>query len=254
MTAIGMLLGDAGRVFIVFVRVAAILAFLPGFSASYVSPRIRLLFALLLSVLLAPALADRLPPLPAAWSGIAGLVLGEALIGVFLGILPRIALAAMQTAGTFISYFASLANALVQDPVADQQSATLAGFYGVLALVLIFVTDLHHLMLAGLAGSYQAFPAGGLLVIGDAADAVRGAVTASFAVGLGLSTPALIACVLSNVALGLLGRLMPQLNVFFFGLPIQISLQLVVMMLTFTGMSIVFLPFFVRSIPASGLS
>jgi flagellar biosynthetic protein FliR len=247
-------LTNGALVFLVFIRVGAILAFLPGFSASYISPRIRLLLALALSVVLAPTLAGELPPLPKSLAAAAGLILSEALIGVFLGVIPRIALAAMQAAGTFTAYFASLANALVQDPVADQQSATLAGFYGVMALVLIFVTDLHHLMLAGLADSYRAFPAGTGLLAGDAAAAVIRAVAASFAIGLTLSLPALIGALLSNIALGLLGRLMPQLNVFFFGLPIQISLQLTIMMLTFTGMGIVFLNFFSDTLTLFGSS
>lgn len=246
------ILAEAAPVFVVFVRVGTLLAFLPGFSAAYVSARIRLLIALALSVLLAPALAGQLPPVPQQAHGFAALIAGEALIGLFLGVVPRIALAAMQIAGTFTAYFASLANALVQDPVADQQSATLAGFYGVLALVLIFVTDLHHLMLAGVAASYGAFPAGGGLVAGDAAAAITRAVAASFALGLMLSLPSLIGSVLSNVALGLLGRLMPQLNVFFFGLPIQISLQLVLIMLTFTGMAMVFLNFYAESLALFG--
>lgn len=216
-------IGEATATFIVFVRVGTVLSFLPGFSASYVSVRIRLMMALGLSVLLTPLLSSRLPPLPGDISGLAGLILGEVLIGIFVGMIPRIAIAALQTAGTFISFFASLASAVVQDPVADQQSATLAGFLSLFGLVLLFVADLHHLMLSGLVASYEAFPCGAGLPIGDAADAVTRAVAASFAIGLQLSVPALIACILSNVALGLLGRLMPQLNVFFFGMPIQIS-------------------------------
>ena len=245
-------IGEAAVAFTVFLRVGAVLAFLPGFSAAYVSVRIRLMLALGLSVLLTPLLASRLPPLPDDVAGLAGLVLGEVMIGVFLGMIPRIAVAALQTAGTFISFFASLASAVIQDPIADQQSATLAGFLSILGLVLLFVTDLHHLMLSGLVASYEAFPCGAGLPIGDAADAVARAVAASFAIGLQLSVPSLIACVLSNIALGLLGRLMPQLNIFFFGMPIQISLQFVLLMMIFSGMSIAFLNFFAETLTVFG--
>jgi flagellar biosynthetic protein FliR len=241
-------IGEAAGAFIIFLRVGAVLAFLPGFSAAYVSVRIRLMLALGMSVLLTPLLAPRLPPLPNDIAGLAGLVAGEVLVGVFLGMIPRIAVAALQTAGTFVSFFASLASAVVQDPVADQQSATLAGFFSMFGLVLLFVTDLHHLMLSGLVASYEAFPCGAALPIGDVADAVARAVAASFAIGLQLAVPSLIACVLSNIALGLLGRLMPQLNIFFFGMPIQISLQFVLLIMIFSGMSIAFLNFFAESL------
>jgi flagellar biosynthetic protein FliR len=245
-------IGEAAAVFLVFVRVGAILAFLPGFSAAYVSARIRLLLALALAAVTAPVVAEALPAIPATAGGWFALILKEALVGVFLGLIPRIALAAMQTAGTFVAYFASLANAIVQDPVADQQSATVAGFFGMLALVLIFVTDLHHLMLSGIVASYRAFPPGGLLPAGDAAAAVARAVAASFAIGLQLALPALIGCILSNVALGLLGRLMPQLNVFFFGMPIQLSLQLIVMILTFSGVALLFINSFTEALSVFG--
>ncbi|MFO1153516.1 MAG: flagellar biosynthetic protein FliR [Rhodospirillales bacterium] len=245
-------IGEAWAALIVFLRVGTVLSFLPGFSAAYVSLRIRLMLALGLSVMLTPLLASRLPALPGDIAGLAVLVLGEVLIGVFLGIIPRIAVSALQTAGTFISFFASLASAVIQDPVADQQSATLAGFLNLLGLVLIFVTDLHHLMLSGLVASYEAFPAGAGLPIGDAADMLARAVAASFAIGLQLSLPSLIACLLSNVALGLLGRLMPQLNVFFFGMPIQISIQFFLLMMFFSGMSIVFLNYFAETLTVFG--
>lgn len=246
-------IGEASAAFIVFLRVGAVLSLLPGFSAAYVSVRIRLMLALALSLLLTPLLASRLPPLPADIPGLAALILGEVLVGVFLGLIPRIALAALQTAGTFVSFFASLASAVVQDPVVDQQSATLAGFLGLLGLVLLFVTDLHHLMLAGLVASYEAFPAGAGLPIGDAADTIARAVAASFAIGLQLALPSLIACLLSNIALGLLGRLMPQLNAYFFGMPIQMSLQFILLMMAISGMSLAFLNYFAESLTLFGL-
>jgi flagellar biosynthetic protein FliR len=193
---------------------------------------------------LTPLLAATLPPLPDSGIELAHLVAGEALIGLFLGTMPRIAVAALQSAGTFTSYFSSLTSAVVQDPVADQQSSTLAGFFGTLGIVLIFVTDLHHAMIRGLLASYDAFPPGVGLPIGDAAEALARAVAASFALGLQIAVPPLIGCIVSNVALGLLGRLMPQLNVYFFGMPIQIVLQLTLVMMTLSGMALLFLHHF----------
>ena len=226
---------------IVFVRLGVILSLLPGFSASYVSGRIRLLLAVALSVLIAPVVAASLPPLPDAMGPFVRLIVGEAVIGAFLGMIPRIAVSALQVAGTLTSYFSSLTSALIQDPVVEQQSSILAGFFGTLGVVLIFATGLHEPMLRGLVSSYQVFPAGEGLMLDDAAEALTRAVTQSFALGLQIAMPPLIGCIVSNVALGLLGRLMPQLNVFFFGMPLQISLQLFLVMITLSGASILFL-------------
>lgn len=238
---------------IVFVRVGTIVSLLPGFSAGYVSPRIRLLLAVALSLLLAPVLAPTIPPLPNEFAAFVRLIVGEALIGAFLGTIPRVAVGALQAAGTFTSYFSSLTSALIHDPVADQQSAILAGFFGTLGVVLIFVTDLYSLMLQGLAASYRVFPAGEGLLPGDAAEAMAHAVGQSFALGLQIAIPPLLGCVVSNVALGLLSRVMPQLNIFFFGLPLQISLQLFLIMITLSGASILFLDYYADVLRIFGL-
>jgi flagellar biosynthetic protein FliR len=226
---------------LIFVRVGAVITVLPGFSAGYVSIRIRLLLALAISFLLTPVLAERLPGLPATPMALGLLLLAETLIGLFLGSLARIVVASVHVAGTFASYFASLTSALVNDPVTDQQSSTIAGFFGTVGVLLIFVADLHHLILSAVAESYAIFVPGALPPIGDFADMIAQRVAASFALGLQMAAPFLIFGMAYYIGLGLLGRLMPQLQVFFIGIPLQISLQIWVMMLTLSGIMMVFL-------------
>jgi len=228
-------------IFLVFVRVGAAIAVLPGFRAAYVAVRVRLTLALALALLLAPALAGALPPMPGEPVALALLIIGEALIGAFLGLIPRIAIAALHAAGTFTAFFGSFTSAVVQDAVADQQSSTLAGFFLTAGMVLVFVADLHHLMLRALADSYALFPSGVPFASGAAAEGLGRTLAASFALGLQLSAPFLIVSIASNVAVGLLGRLMPQLPVLFFGLPVQLSLHIWVLMLAFSGVMMTFL-------------
>lgn len=226
---------------LVFARLGAALSLLPGFSAAYVSVRVRLILALALTLVVQPVVAPTLPGLPASPAALALLVAGEVTIGTFIAVLVRIVVAALQVAGTFIAYFSSLANALVQDPVADQQTSTISGFLGTLGLVMIFVTDLHHLMLRALVTSYDRFPPGMALPTDGFAEAATAAVAASMAIGLQLAAPFLVVALVYTVGLGLLGRLMPQLPVFFFGMPIQISFQIWAMALTISGIMLVFL-------------
>lgn len=239
---------------LIFVRVGAVITVLPGFSAGYVSIRIRLLLALAISFLLTPVLAERLPGLPATPIALGLLLLAETLIGLFLGALARIVVASLHVAGTFASYFASLTSALVNDPVTDQQSSTIAGFFGTVGVLLIFVADLHHLMLSAVVESYSVFVPGALPPIGDFADMIAQRVAASFALGLQMAAPFLIFGMAYYIGLGLLGRLMPQLQVFFIGIPLQISLQIWVMMLTLSGIMMVFLNRFTEVLsPFAGL-
>ena len=235
-------------VLIVFARVGAAIATLPGFSAVYVTMRMRLLVALALSVLVAPTLANGLPPVPTTPAALGLLLVGEIGIGLYLGTLVRIAFAALQTAGTFTAFLSSFANALIQDPIADQQSSTLAGFFTSIGLVLIFVTDLHHGMLRSIVASYGLFEPGALLPLGDLCSLAVRRVADSFALGVQLAAPFLIMSLVYNVGLGLLGRLIPQLQVMFFGLPIQLSSQIWMMMLTISGIMLVFLNWFAETL------
>lgn len=235
------LAANAFAFLLIFARVGAVVTSLPGLSAVFVSVRIRLLLALAMSLLLLPLLSGELPSLPASPVALVMAVGSEIIVGLFLGLLPRILVAALHMAGTFTALSMSLANAMVQDPVAESQTSTVAGFFGIFGLVLIFVTDLHHLMLEAIVNSYILFPAGAPLPAGDFAQAVTRTLGDSMILGLQLAAPFMLVGFVYNLGLGLLGRLMPQLPVFFFGLPVQIGAQLWAMMLTLSGIMLVFL-------------
>jgi flagellar biosynthesis protein FliR len=243
---------DAFAVLVIFARIGIAIAVLPGFSASYVPMRMRQLIALALSVLVAPSLAGALPAMPATPAALAMLLVRESAIGLFLGSIARIVFAALQTAGTFTAYLSSFTSSLVQDPIADQQSSTIAGFFTALGLVLVFVTDVHHLMLRAITDSYGLFVPGAPPPMDDICNFIVRTAADSFSLGVQLAAPFLIVNLVYNVGLGLLGRLMPQLPVFFFGLPLQVGLQLWVMMITVSGLMLVFLNRFAGALVGAG--
>ena len=134
-----------------------------------------------------------------------------------------------------------MANALIQDPIAEQQSSTIAGFLLTTGVVLVFVVDLHHVMIMAIADSYTLFEPGRALPMEDITFVMARKVADSFALGLKLASPFVIVGLTYYIGLGLLGRLMPQLQVFFFGLPFQIGLQIWVLTVTVSGILVVFL-------------
>ena len=174
---------------LIFTRVGAALMLLPGFSAPFISEQIRLVFALTVSLVLMPLLAASLPGVPATVAGLFLLLGGEIVVGSFLGIIGRVIISALQTAGTVIAYISSMANALVQDPVSDQQSSTLSGFLGNLGVMMLFASDTHHLMLRAVVDSYSLFIPGENLMWGDFVDVLAHRVSDSFALGVQLATP-----------------------------------------------------------------
>lgn len=230
--------------FLVFARVGSAIALMPGFSSTFVSPRFALAMGMAISFVVMPVVVSELPVMPANVTAMALLIAGEILIGAFFGSVSRILVSTLQTAGTIIAYTSSLANAMINDAVSEQQSSTISSLLMTMGLVLIFVTDMHHLMLTAVIDSYSLFIPGQGLMVEDFANFMTRKVADSFALALQLSSPFVIVGLTYYIGLGLLGRLMPQLQVFFFGMPFQLALQIWVLVITISGIMMVFMTYF----------
>jgi flagellar biosynthetic protein FliR len=235
-------------VIIVFVRTGAAFMLLPGFGDLYVPQRYRLLLALLFSGLIASALGPILPARPASPSALALMVAGEATIGIFLGTIGRILIGTLETAGTMISFQLGLSAAQVFNPALSQQSAIASSFLTVLGTMLILATNTHYLLLRGIVDSYDLFPPGQFPPIEDLSNSVARIVATSFQLAVELAAPFIVLGTLFFVALGLLARLMPQLQVFFITLPVQIAGGLAVFAFTLYAVMHWFLDAFVRAL------
>jgi flagellar biosynthetic protein FliR len=229
---------------LVLSRVGAMMSILPGIAAAYVSARFRVVLAVLVAFVMTPVLAESLPAPPESPYVLFLLLAGEIIVGLFLGGIAVILVSALQTAGTLIALFAAMANALVQDPVAQQQSSIIASMLTIGGLVMIFVTDSHHIYFMMVADSYTLFVPGEGVSTGDMALMLARRVGDSFALGFQLSIPFLVIAMVYYIGLGVLGRLMPQLPVFFFGLPVQLTVQLGALMVVFSSIMLVFLNHF----------
>lgn len=222
-----------------FARVGAMIMLLPGFGEPAVPARLRLGFALVLAIALAPALAGRIPePATTAW-GMGIQVGGEVLIGALLGAAARMLVTSLATAGQIAGLEIGLAFAQTADPTMTQSGQLLSVFLGVLGLALIFATGLDHMFLQGVAGSYDVIAPGAPAPVGDAAELALEAAATSFRVGFQIAMPLIAAGLIFRVGLGVLARLIPQIQVFFITLPLQVMGGLVVLALGLsTGMLI----------------
>jgi flagellar biosynthesis protein FliR len=214
--------GQIFSFFLVFARIGSAFSVLPGFAEAFVAMRFRLMLAGATSIVVAPVVAPGLPPAPDSTAAFFILVGSETIIGLFIGVTARLALAAIQTAGMVIGLQTSLANAFAFDPTTAQQNAVVGAWLSTVALVLIFVTDLHHLMLRGLVDSYALFQPGAAPPVGDFAEAIVRLVSSSFMLGIQISAPFMAFGFIFFLALGLLARLMPQVQIFFVAVPLQI--------------------------------
>jgi flagellar biosynthetic protein FliR len=211
---------------LVFVRVGAIAMLLPGVGEQVVPPRIRLSFAFLLALALTPVVADKLPGLPGTVGAMGGWVLREALTGILIGAILRSMLAALAVAGEVVSLQTTLSFAQTANPVQAAPGTSIAAFLGILGITLIFATGLHRMFLGAVANSYDLFAPAKTLMVADAAKLAVKTMGQAFATGVQLAAPVMVFSLVFNAATGLIGRVMPQFQVFFAATPLNVLLGL----------------------------
>ncbi len=211
---------------LVFTRLGAIVMLIPGIGETFIPPRIRLAFALALALMLFPLTLAGMPALPSTVSGIGGAVIKEALIGLMIGGVLRLFMNSLATAGEIVSLQTTLSFAQTANPMQAQPSTTLGTFLGLIGIVLIFTTDLHHMLIAAIVRSYDLFPFTRQVPVTDAAQLAVETLGKSFALGLQLAAPVVVFSLIFNIATGLVGRVMPQFQVFFVATPLMLLLGL----------------------------
>ncbi|MDR3513660.1 MAG: flagellar biosynthetic protein FliR [Caulobacteraceae bacterium] len=210
----------------VLFRVGSMVMVMPGIGETAVPARIRLSFALLLALCLGPIVAPSLPAVPDSVGTMAGYVFKEVLIGLMIGGILRLFLTAMTTTGELVSLQTTLAFSQTANPLGAQPSTSLSVFLNLMGVVLVFDTDLHQMFLAAIVHSYSLFPPIKHAPIADAAQLAEETVGKSFALAVQLAAPILIFSLVFNVAVGLVGRVMPQFQIFFAATPLTLLLGL----------------------------
>jgi flagellar biosynthetic protein FliR len=226
------LAAEAWPIFLVFARVGAAVMLVPGFGEHQVLPRLRLLLALAVSLLLAPALAQDWPPLPPAPLTLALPILREVLVGLLIGVAARMCLAALHVGGSLIAMQAGLSAAAMLDPNEGVQSMLPASFLTSAALALMFAAGLHHLLLRAFAASYAVLPVGGSLAFGDGGELLTRLGAEALATGLRIAAPMVVAGLAVNLGLGALARMVPAFPVLSLALPAQLLLALLMIELS----------------------
>ena len=135
---------------LVFSRLGAIIMLLPGLGETFIPARVRLAFALALTLMLFPLLGATAPPLPADGAGLGGAVIKELLIGLMIGGILRLFMNSLATAGEIVSLQTTLSFAQTANPSQARPTATLGTFPGLIGIVLIFATDLPHLFISAI--------------------------------------------------------------------------------------------------------
>jgi flagellar biosynthetic protein FliR len=171
-------------------------------------------------------------------------MLQEIFIGVVLGATARVTLGALQVAGSVIAQQMGLGFVTSVDPTQGQQGLLIGNFLTMLGITLLFATDSHHLVIAALNDSYAIFAPGETMASGDVAALATRAFAAAFKIGLQLSAPFLVFGLVFNIGLGVLARLMPQMQVYFVGAPLSILVGFLIFAAVLAAMMGTFLEYF----------
>jgi flagellar biosynthetic protein FliR len=211
---------------LIFARMGALVMLMPAIGETFVPIRIRLAFSLALALLLFPVVSGGVPALPATVSGVAGAVIKETAIGLMIGAILRFFMSSLASAGEVVSIQTTLGFAQTANPTQATPSATLSTFLGLMGLVLIMSTNLHHLFIGAIVKSYTLFPFTRDLQLRDANALAVQTVGRSFALGLQLAAPVVAFSLIFNIASGLVGRVMPQFQIYFVSAPLMILVGL----------------------------
>ena len=230
---------------LVFARTGSMVMLLPAIGEAGIPSRVRLALALAVSFAMTPVVAHLYPQeMPQSVMAFGLMLSQEITAGVLVGLMSRIIMSVLSVAGAVIAMQTGLSYAQSIDPSMGEQAAIVGNLLSMLGAVLIFATDLHHLAIGAIQGSYTLIPPGASLPTGDMAELAVRLVSGSFGLGLQLAAPFIVFAFAVNAATGVLARMMPQLQVFFVAMPINVLAGFMLMMLLIGSMMTVFLNFY----------
>jgi flagellar biosynthetic protein FliR len=228
-----------------FARIGAMVMLLPGLGEIFIPVRVKLAIALLLTLIILPLHRAAYHVDMQSITPLAVLMVHEIIIGVVLGVTARVTLAALQVAGSIIAQQLGLGFVTSIDPTQGQQGALMGNFLTLLGIALLFATDTHYLVIAALSDSYRIFSPGELMPSGDVAALATRAFAGAFKIGLQLSAPFLVFGLVFNIGLGVLARLMPQMQVYFIGVPLSILIGFMILAAVLVSMMGTYMDYFI---------
>ena len=226
----GLTEGQFESFLLVLVRVSTILFMIPVFSAAQVNRNVRFGLGLLVAYVIwrtVPPMAPLggLGPLTAA-------VISQAFIGFVFGFVSFLVFTGLQFAGEVLDIQVGFSIVNVLNPLTSQNVSVLGEFELAIGSMLYLIANGHHFLFEGMSGSFNLVPLPFVTISSQLETDVMGFFSQCFYMVFQIAGPVAIALFLTNVGLALMARVAPQLNVFAVGFPLQISIGLVMMMVS----------------------
>ncbi len=219
------------RFLFVFLRVMGILTIAPIFGHRSVISQVKVGLALMIAVALFPIVPPTLQPHPHLLLLVIALV-KELLMGMLLGFVALLVFIGVQFAGEMVGLDIGFGVANLIDPLSSAQVSLVGEFQSLLAMVIFLLVNGHHTLLRGVAASFDLVPLGGVRMpdlLGQNLIAMTGRV---FVIAIQLAAPVSATLFLTTLALGIVARTVPQMNVFVVGFPLKIIVGVAMLMFT----------------------
>lgn len=235
---------------LVLARLGGLVLAAPVFGNALVPVRVRAAIAMVLAIVLTPAVPAPAVAPTTIW-GLAGAAATESALGALIGFTAELIFAGVALGGQLAGIQMGFGMFSLFDPSSHAQVTIVAQWEQLVALLLFLVLDVHHLLIEALLASFRTAPPGAVLLSAGGLETVFRIAGDVFGIGVRIAAPVLIVLLMTNAALGVLARTIPQLNVFVLGFPVNVgvglfvlgaSLPFTVRMLTgrFAGLDVVF--------------
>jgi len=213
------------------IRIGAIVLSLPLLNSRNIPAQLKVMLILMLSVALYPLVQTQQVVIPQRFGHLGLVVVSEMLIGLTIGFVAQILFAGIQLGGEIIGQQMGLNFATIFDPQNAHQVSLIAHFQDVLAMLLFLSGSGHHWFIIAMAESLQSIPLGALSTSGAVLPVILTLLGKACVIAIQLAAPVSIALLLATLVLGVIARLVPQLNVFMLSFPATLGLGMVMLAL-----------------------
>jgi flagellar biosynthetic protein FliR len=218
---------------LVFIRVSAIILMIPVFGDTVVPSIVKWSLSLIVALIIFPLVKGGIGPLGALdFFHLAVRIAGELLIGISIGFTARFIFAGFQMAGELLGFQMGFSVASVIDPTSNVQVSVIAEFLYMLSLLLFLGVDAHHIIIGAISESYQVISPQAVHYSGQFTQVMIRLSQEVFMIAVKISAPVMAVLLFTNVALGVVARTVPQINIFIVSFPLQISIGLLFIGLT----------------------
>lgn len=212
--------------FLVLIRISAILLMFPFFNSRVIPMLSKAGLAILISIILFPVINTKVVEFPETIFGIVQLILAEFIIGMILGLLVQTFFEGVKIMGQMVGFQTGFAITNIIDPQSGAQVSILSNMAYLTAIIFFLLLNGHHILLNAVRESFEIIQAGTLALNSDMFNKIIGIYGEMFVIAVKIGAPAIAALLFTNVAFGLITKLIPQMNIMIVAFPIQIVIGL----------------------------